>query len=100
MWKSGNTKEFDLWTAEFSGVLPKEEILRAYDNVMNRDPENGHNFFFVDFRPKKHHPSPHRMKYTDWILRGWSRILFTHHLWILKRKWPVLKSKEMTDSSA
>ena len=51
-------------------MLPKEEILRAYDNVMNRDPENGHNFFFVDFRPKKHHPSPHRMKYTDWILRG------------------------------
>jgi hypothetical protein len=40
------------------------------------------------------------MKYTDWILRGWSRILFTHRLWILKRKWPVLKSKEMTDSSA
>jgi len=42
-------------------VLPKEEILRAYDYVMNEDPNKGHNIFFVDLIPKKHHASPYRM---------------------------------------
>ena len=25
-------------------------------------------FFFVDLTPKKHHPSPYRMNYTEWNL--------------------------------
>jgi hypothetical protein len=24
----------------------------------------------VDLTPKKHHPSPYRMNYTDWIIQG------------------------------
>jgi len=31
IWKTGNMKELDLLTTELSGVLPKEEILEAYD---------------------------------------------------------------------
>ena len=38
IWKSGNMKEIDLLTTELSGVLPKEEILEAYNYVMNKDP--------------------------------------------------------------
>jgi hypothetical protein len=62
-------KEIDLLTTELSGVLPKEEILEAYNYVMNKDPNNRHNFLFVDLTPKKEHPSPYRMNYTDWIIR-------------------------------
>ena len=40
IWKSGNMKEIDLLTTELSGVLPKEEILEAYNYVMNKDPNN------------------------------------------------------------
>ena len=69
IWKTGNLKELDLLTTELSGVLPKEEILEAYNYVMNKDPNNRHNFLFVDLTPKKHHPSPYRMNYTEWILR-------------------------------
>ena len=68
--KSGNMKEIDLLTTELSGVLPKEEILEAYNYVMNKDPNNRHNLLFVDLTPKKHHPSPYMMNYTEWILRG------------------------------
>jgi len=32
IWKSGNMKEIDLLTTELSGVLPKEEILEAYNH--------------------------------------------------------------------
>ena len=32
------------------------------------DPNNRHNFLFVDLTPKKHHPSPYRMNYTEWIV--------------------------------
>jgi hypothetical protein len=49
-------------------VLPKEEILEAYNYVMNKDPNNRHNFLFVDLTPKKEHPSPYRMNYMDWII--------------------------------
>ena len=63
-------KEIDLLTTELSGVLPKEEILEAYNYVMNKDPNNRQNFLFVDLTPKKHYPSPYRMNYTEWILRG------------------------------
>ena len=31
-------KEIELVTTELSGVLPKEEILEAYNYVMNKDP--------------------------------------------------------------
>jgi hypothetical protein len=58
IWKTGNLKELDLLTTELSGVLPKEEILEAYNYVMNKDPNNRHNFLFVDLTPKKHHPKP------------------------------------------
>jgi len=37
---------------------------------MNKDPNNRHNFLFVDLTPKKHHPSPYRMNYTEWILQS------------------------------
>ena len=37
---------------------------------MNKDPNNRHNFLFVDLTPKKEHPSPYRMNYADWIPRG------------------------------
>ena len=62
IWKSGNMKEIDLLTTELSGVLPKEEILEAYtyNYVMNKDPNNRHNFFFLDLTPKKDHLSPYR----------------------------------------
>ena len=70
IWKSGNMKEIDLLTTELSGVLPKEEILEAYNYVMNKDPNNRHNFLFVDLTPKKHHPSPYRMNYTEWIVES------------------------------
>ena len=63
-----NLKELNLLTTELSGVLPKEKIREAYDYVMNKDPNNRHNFLFVDLTPKKHHPSPYRMNYTEWIL--------------------------------
>jgi hypothetical protein len=58
IWKSGNMKEIDLLTTELSGVLPKEEILEAYNYVMNKDPNNRHTFLFVALTPKKHHPIP------------------------------------------
>jgi hypothetical protein len=46
--ETGNMKEIDLLTTELSGVLPKEEIMEAYNYVMNKDPNNRHNFLFVD----------------------------------------------------
>jgi hypothetical protein len=60
IWKTGNLKELDLLTTELSGVLPKEKILEAFDYVMNKDPNNRHNFFFLDLTPKKDHLSPYR----------------------------------------
>lgn len=68
IWLSGNLKELDLWATEMSGVIPKQKLLDAYNYVMNKDPDNRHNFLFVDLTPKKCHPSPFRMNYTDWIL--------------------------------
>jgi hypothetical protein len=67
IWKSGNMKEndFDLLTTELSGVLPKEEILKAYDYVMNKDTNSRHNFIFLDLTHKKHHPSPYRLNYSE-----------------------------------
>jgi hypothetical protein len=62
-------KEKYLRTTELSGVLPKEEIREAYEYIMNKDPNNRLIFLFVDLTPKKHHPSPYRMNYTEWILR-------------------------------
>ena len=38
-------KEIDLLTTELSGVLPKEEILEAYNYVMNKDPNNRQKLF-------------------------------------------------------
>ena len=70
IWKTGNLKELDLLTTELSGVLPKEEILEAYNYVMNKYPNNRHSFLFVDLTPKKHHPSPYRMNYTEWIVES------------------------------
>jgi len=46
-------KEIDLLTTELSGVLPKEEILEAYNYVMNKDPNNRNNFLFVDFNSQE-----------------------------------------------
>lgn len=68
IWKTGNMKELDLWSTEMSGVIPKDKLLNAYNYVMEKDPNNRHNFLFVDLTPKKCHPSPFRMNYTDWIL--------------------------------
>ena len=68
MWKSGNVKELDLWATELSGIIPKDDILEAYDFVMTRDPYNRHNFLFVDLNPKLDHPSPFRMNYDSWLI--------------------------------
>jgi len=68
IWRTGNMKELDLWATEMSGVIPKQRLLDAYNHVMDKDPDNRHNFLFVDLTPKKCHPSPFRMNYTDWIL--------------------------------
>jgi hypothetical protein len=37
---------------ELTGVIPKENILEAYDFVMGREPHNKHNFLFFDLNPK------------------------------------------------
>ena len=50
------------------GVIPKEDILQAYDFVMSREPDNRHNFLFLDLTPKKEHPSPFRMNYDTWLI--------------------------------
>jgi len=67
-WKSGNWKEIDLLATELSGVIPKHQILQAYDYVMNKEPDNRHNFLFIDLTPKKEHLSPFRMNYTEWLI--------------------------------
>ena len=36
---------------------------------MKKDPNNRHNFLFVDLTPKKRHPGPYRMNHTELILR-------------------------------
>jgi hypothetical protein len=46
---------------ELSGIIPKQDILQAYDFVMSREPDNRHNFLFIDLTPKKEHLSPFRM---------------------------------------
>ena len=53
---------------ELSGIIPKDDILEAYDFVMTRDPYNRHNFLFVDLNPKLDHPSPFRMNYESWLI--------------------------------
>ena len=68
MWKTGNVKELDLWATELSGIIPKDDILKAYDFVMTREPYNRHNFLFVDLNPKLEHPSPFRMNYESWLV--------------------------------
>lgn len=68
IWKTGNTKELDLLSTELSGIIPKADILQAYNFVMNREPNNRHNFLFLDLTPKPNHPSPFRMNYTTWLL--------------------------------
>ena len=68
VWKTGNWKELDLLATELSGVIPKEDILQAYDFVMSREPNNRHNFLFIDLTPKKEHLSPFRMNYDTWVI--------------------------------
>ena len=68
VWKTGNMKELDLLATELSGVIPKEDILQACDFVMSREPDNRHNFLFLDLTPKKEHPSPFRMNYDTWLI--------------------------------
>ena len=68
VWKTGNWKELDLLATELSGVIPKEHILQAYEFVMNREPNNRHNFLFIDLTPKKEHLSPFRMNYDTWLI--------------------------------
>ena len=68
IYKTGNWKELELLTTELSGVIPKNEIMKHYDYVMNVDPKNRHNFLFVDLFPKKEHPSPFRLNYVDFIV--------------------------------
>jgi hypothetical protein len=45
-------KEIDLLTTELSGVLPKEEILEAYNYVMNK-PEQQAQLFFRRFNTQE-----------------------------------------------
>ena len=68
IWKTGNWKELDLLATELSGIIPKEDILQAYDFVMSREPGNRHNFLFIDLTPKKEHLSPFRMNYNTWLI--------------------------------
>jgi hypothetical protein len=68
LWKTGNMKELDLITTELSGCIPKQKILDAYNYVMDYDPDNRHNFLFIDLSKKKEHPSPFRMNYNEWII--------------------------------
>jgi hypothetical protein len=68
IYKTGNWKELELLTTELSGVIPKNEIMKHYDYVMNVDPKNRHNFLFVDLFPKKEHPSAFRLNYVDFIV--------------------------------
>ena len=68
VWKTGNMKELDLLATELSGNIPKEDILRAYNYVMDKDPENRHNFLTIDLSKKKSHPSPFRFNYKEWII--------------------------------
>ena len=35
---------------------------------MNKEPDNRHNFLFIDLTPKKEHLSPFRMNYTEWLI--------------------------------
>ena len=67
-WKTGNWKELDLLATELSGIIPKEEILEAYDFVMSRDPNNRHNFLFIDLTKKQEHLSHFRMNYNTWLI--------------------------------
>ena len=55
-------------TTELSGIIPKNEIMKHYDYVMNIDPNNRHNFLFVDLFPKKEHASAFRLNYVDFIV--------------------------------
>jgi hypothetical protein len=68
IWKTGNWKELDLLATELSGIIPKEDILQAYDFVMSREPDNRHNFLFIDLTPKQEHLSPFRMNYNTWLI--------------------------------
>ena len=67
-WRTGNWKELDLLATELSGIIPKEQILQAYDFVMSRDHENRPNFLFVDLTKTQEHPSPFRMNYDTWFI--------------------------------
>ncbi len=68
IWRTGNKKELDLLMTELSGQIPKEKLIRAYNAVMDRDPDDKHACLVVDLNPKPHHPSPFRINYTDWLI--------------------------------
>ena len=63
IWRTGNAKELDLLMTELSGQIPKEKLMKAYNTVMNKDPNDRHACLFVDLNPKPHHPSPFRINF-------------------------------------
>ena len=51
IWRTGNKKELDLLMTELSGQIPKEKLIRAYNAVMDRDPDDKHACLVVDLNP-------------------------------------------------
>jgi len=68
IWRTGNTKELDLLMTELSGQIPKEKLMKAYNAVMNKDPNDRHACLVVELNPKDHAPSPFRIGISDWLV--------------------------------
>ena len=68
IWRTGNAKELDLLMTELSGMIPKEKLMKAYNAVMNKDPNDRHACLVVELNPKDHAPSPFRIGISDWLV--------------------------------
>ena len=68
IWRTGNAKELDLLMTELSGMIPKEKLMKAYNTVMNKDPNDRHACLVVELNPKDHAPSPFRIGISDWLV--------------------------------
>ena len=68
IWRTGNAKELDLLMTELSGMIAKEKLMKAYNTVMNKDPNDRHACLVVELNPKDHAPSPFRIGISDWLV--------------------------------
>ena len=68
IWRTGIAKELDLLMTELSGMIPKEKLMKAYNAVMNKDPNDRHACLVVELNPKDHAPSPFRIGISDWLV--------------------------------